>query len=281
VPPPYGNIQYASCRPATFFNYVFNTIYLPIYNNINPQAGMCGHGFSAGSAAIAFTMAYFKPPAGGQWWWDNVELLAGPQFSDIKQGCAVGPDAAPPVTVCGQNNGNQWGCKFGNNEGPWSAQPQYVGAAVGWLGSWTNDGACANPNIQVTSPESELRWLKQSLVDDGTNSPVFSYPHTAMAGWVCRNLANQETQQQCAASYDQHLCPNNSSAQGQIFYSTVTAGGAQPSNYAVYPVDGCTGAEGVAGGTLSLNGQMGYMAIEQDMAGTATPPTPGKCVHSH
>jgi hypothetical protein len=86
-----------------------------------------------------------------------------------------------------------------------------------------------------------------------------------MAGWVCRTLSEGS--------------PNNSSSQGQIFYATVTANGAQPNNYAVYPVDNCTGPEGVGGGTLSLNGQTGYIAIEQDMAGTVTPPAPGKCIH--
>lgn len=79
--------------------------------------------------------------------------------------------------------------------------------------------------------------------------------------------------------YNQKYCPNNSSSQGQLFYATVTANMQQPPNYAVYPVDGCTGAEGVAGGTLSLNGQPGDQAIEQDMAGTASPFTAGKCVH--
>jgi hypothetical protein len=259
-----------------FFNYVFNHIYLPIYQN-NSQAGMCGHGFSAGSGALAFSMSYFKAPAGTQWWWDNVELLAGPQFSDVEQGCETGTNLAPPVTVCGQNNGNQWGCRLSSPDGPWSAQPQYVGASIGRVGGWTNDQTCANS--PQTSTTSNLKWFQQSIVDDGTNSPVFSYPHTAMAGWVCRTILSQETQQQCSAAYNQKYCPNNSSSQGQIFYAAVTANGAQPSNYAVYPVDGCSGAEGVAGGTLSLNGQPGNQAIEQDMAGTASPFTAGKCVH--
>jgi len=67
-PPPYGNIQYASCRPATFLNWVFNNIYAPIQQNNNSQAGMCAHAFSGGSAAAAYTMAYFGPPSGTSWW---------------------------------------------------------------------------------------------------------------------------------------------------------------------------------------------------------------------
>jgi hypothetical protein len=278
TPPTYGNIQLAACRPATFFNYVFNTIYLPIYNQTgNQTAGMCGHGFSAGSGALAYTMAYYKPSAGTQWWWDNLELLAGPQFSDISQGCATGSNLAPTVTVCGQNSGNQWGCKPSGVT--WSDPPQYVGASIGWVQGWTNDQTCANSS--QTTAGSNLRWLQQSIVDDGTNSPVFAYPQTAMAGWVCRSIYKQESQQQCSTAYSQTYCPNNSSAQGQIFYSTVTAGGAQPNNYAVYPVDGCTGAEGVAGGTLTLNGQLGFTAIKQDMAGGPNNQPAAQCVHPH
>lgn len=74
---PLGNIQYAACRPATFFNWVFNNIYLAsVYNSsTNPTAGFCMQGSSAGSAAIAYAMTYYKPPSGTQWWVDNLELL--------------------------------------------------------------------------------------------------------------------------------------------------------------------------------------------------------------
>jgi hypothetical protein len=279
TPPTYGSIQYAACNPATFLNYVFNQLYLPIYNETNNQtAGMCAHGFSAGSGAIAYSLAYYRPPAGTSWWMDNVELLAGPQFSDIDQGCATGTNLAPPVTVCGQNNNNQWGCKFGGTDTPWSDGPQYVGASIGWVQGWTNDQTCANS--PQTSPTSNLKWLQQSIVDDGTNSPVFTYSHTAMAGWVCRTLQNQESQTQCSQQYNQTYCPNNSSAQGELFYQQVTANNAQPNNYAVYPIDLCNGAEGVAGGQLSLNGQTGNIAIEQDMAGApGPPPIPAQCTH--
>jgi hypothetical protein len=118
-------------------------------------------------------------------------------------------------------------------------------------------------------------------VDDGTSSPVFSYPHTAMAGWVCRTLLNQESATQCGEYYDQNYCPNNSSSQGQIFYAAVTANGAQPSNYSVYSVDVCNKAEGIAGGTVSyLGGESGFTAVKQDMAGglNNAPPT-AQCVH--
>jgi hypothetical protein len=276
-PPPYGNIQYAACRPATFFNYIFNQLYLPIYQN-NSTAGMCGHAFSAGSGAIAYSMAYYKPPdTPPGWWWDNVELLSGPQFSDIKQGCATGPGAATPVTVCGQNNNNQWGCRLGTDT-TWTLPPEYVGASIGWVGGWTNDQTCINS--LGTSSFSNQRWLAQSIVDDGTNSPVFSYPHTAMAGWVCRTLQGQYSQDACNQHYDQNYCPNNSSSQGEIFYAAVTANGAQPLNYNVYSVDLCNKAEGIAGGTVSyLSSESGFTAVKQDMAGGSG--VTAQCSHTH
>ena len=119
-------------------------------------------------------------------------------------------------------------------------------------------------------------------MDDGTNNPVFTYPHTAMAGWVCRSISGQKTQSECSQHYDWLHCPNNSSSQGQIFYAAVTANGAQPSNYAVYAVDGCTGSEAVGGGTvLALNSDMGYEAIEYNMAGGPNNVPAAQCAHSH
>lgn len=82
-----ANIQNAACRPATFLNYVYNSIYLPIAGNGNSNAGMCAQGFSAGSAAIAYSLAYY-----GAWsYLDNVELISGPVLSDINQGCEQSP----------------------------------------------------------------------------------------------------------------------------------------------------------------------------------------------
>ena len=79
-PPTYGNVQQAACRPATFFNYVFNNIYVPILGT-NSSAGMCGHGFSAGSAALAYSMAYYKPAP-------NTQMVVG-QRGDAGGSCGV------------------------------------------------------------------------------------------------------------------------------------------------------------------------------------------------
>jgi hypothetical protein len=83
------NIQNAACRPATFLNYVYTNIFAPAIKG--PAAGFCAQGFSAGSAAIAYSMAYYGEA--GQL--DNVELISGPVLSDLKQGCV---STLTPVT---------------------------------------------------------------------------------------------------------------------------------------------------------------------------------------
>ena len=69
------NIKDAACRPATLFNY--------FYQNLYTQGGMCAQGFSAGSGAVAYSLAWY----GSASYLDNVELLSGPPFGDIDQGC--------------------------------------------------------------------------------------------------------------------------------------------------------------------------------------------------
>jgi hypothetical protein len=93
-----GNIQAAACRPATVFNWVFLNLFPAVFNP-NHQAGMCAHGDSAESAAIVYSLAYYN--AGS--YLDNVELLSGPVFSDIEQGCGVGTglgSAARTPSLC-------------------------------------------------------------------------------------------------------------------------------------------------------------------------------------
>jgi hypothetical protein len=117
-----ASVQDAACRPATFLNYIYNTVYTTIATgqNANPSAGMCAQGFSAGSAAIAYSLAYY----GAGSYLDNVELISGPVLSDIKKGCIV--PAASSVTVCQlPNGGTQYGCRLGS-DAPWELPPIYA-----------------------------------------------------------------------------------------------------------------------------------------------------------
>jgi hypothetical protein len=261
-----ANIQNAACRPATFLNYVYNNIYQPLTQGRhgNSSAGMCAQGFSAGSAAITYALAYY----GAGEYLDNVELLAGPVLSDIKQGCEV--PRASNVTVCPDG---QYGCRLGDDK-PWTLSPSYVPFDSGLVRSWTNDNSCQGSSR--TSTESNADWLAQSIVDENTGAaPTFNYPNTSMSGWLCRTLRNLASD--CATNpNDYQNCPNNSSTQGQLFYKNITRD-ISPPVFNVYSVDGCEGPEGVSEGTvdaLAVHGQapMGEVAIENDMT--------GQCFHS-
>jgi hypothetical protein len=101
-----GNIQVAACRPATVFNWVYNNFFLNAPNFLN-TAGMCALGDSAGSAAIAYSLAYY----GADSYLDHVELLSGPVLSDLRAGCGVGTGFGTndPVTVCSSGSACQLG----------------------------------------------------------------------------------------------------------------------------------------------------------------------------
>jgi hypothetical protein len=268
-----ANIQNAACRPATFLNYVYNNLFLgPINNNQNQRAGFCAHGASAGSAAVAYSLAYYGAGAWkGGGYLDNVELLAGPVFSDINQGCEV-PGTPAPVVVCGQTNynGGQYGCQLGAGGLTWLQSAAYVGVN-GQVGMWTNDSTCAGQN--TTTQASDSAWLAQSIVDQSTGAtPSFTYSNTAMSAWLCRSVANNGA-------------ANNSSPQGQIFYAQIGQSNSPP-HYDVYAVDNCSDDEGVGGGTVpgfypnnNTQSLTGFYDVIYDMVGNLTHNIPAQCFH--
>ncbi len=141
---------------------------------------------------------------------------------------------APAVTVC--PNG-QFGCEGS----AWSDRPQYIQGAQLAVGRWT--GLTCQPGSQTTAANN-ANWKAMSIVD-GTKGPSFSYPDTAMAGWLCSNGMN------------------NSAAEGQIFYQQF-ATRSQTADFSVTRVDGCGGSEGLDVGTTP-RGQNGFTAISSDM----------------
>jgi hypothetical protein len=290
----YGNIQAAACRPATVFNWAFNNLFVPNILANNSRAGMCALGDSAGSAAVAYSLAYYN--AGS--YLDNVELLSGPVFSDVEQGCQWKPQASS-VQVCGLTNynGTQYGCKLGGGS-TWTLNPTYLSGANGSVAKWTNDYSCADANAanQSTTQASETQWLLQSLVDQSNitglgATPTFTYSNTGVSAWLCRSVTPNPNYP-CAANNNNNYnsCPNNSSPQGQLFYKYITSN-SPPANYAVYAVDGCSNAESVGSGTvpgfypLSFGGTatgggnaVGIAAITDDMIGVQSLQIPPQCV---
>jgi hypothetical protein len=248
-----ANVRLAACRGATLLNFIFNTNNTTLYSG----GGRCAEGSSAGSGAIAYALTFY----GAGSYLDAVEMKSGPPIADFEQGCEEPPPN--PVTICPVG---QFGCQLGGTQ-PWVLSPTYTGAASG-VRNWTGDSTCAVPGT-TTSAASEAAWLQESIVNDGTGSPTYSYPKTAMTAWLCQSVFDGNTCVGGQGGTPQDFCPNNSTSQGQIYYAKMTSGGNLPvESFNVYAVQNCDGPEGVAGTdpTVAALGNLnGTVAIENDM----------------
>ena len=172
------SIKNAACRPATFLNFVYT----------NPaifQAGkFCAQGGSGGAGALGYSLAWYGAGSGktGYPQLDNVELIDGPMFSDLKQGCAEYHfNDSPNVPICRPGT-SQLGCTgWGNGI---SLTPQYLFGAGAGIGVWTGDPSCTvgQGTSGSTSPRSNTEWIDQSIVSPNAS---FNYPNTKLAGWLC------------------------------------------------------------------------------------------------
>jgi hypothetical protein len=256
-----ANVRLAACRGATLLNFIFNTNNTTLYSG----GGRCAEGSSAGSGAIAYALTFY----GAGSYLDAVEMKSGPPLADFKQGCEEPP--APDVRIC---PAGQFGCQMGGTL-PWTLSPTYTGAASG-VRNWTGDSTCAVPGT-TTSMASDAAWLQESIVNDGTGSPTYSYPTTAMTAWLCQTIFQQNLcvggNQYGQGGSPQDNCPNNSTSQGEIYYAKLTSGGNLPlASYNIYAVQNCDGPEGVSGtdptvAAITVNGvpENGTVAIENDM----------------
>jgi hypothetical protein len=232
-----ANVKTAACRPATLLYYIHQKVY--------QAGGMCAQGFSAGSAAVAYALTEY----GAGSYLDNVELESGPVLADMAAGCNP---TSPPVTVCAS------GCNTGQ-EGGWSDAPQFVNGDDDRINRWSGvsgNNVCTGSDI----PSSQYTAWKQMSVVDGLPDSTFSFPKTAMAGWLC-----SDTSVDCQGG----ACQNNSAAEGQIFYSQIVNPSAP---FAVYRIDQCDGDEGIDTGFLPPpNNQLtGFDAVSADMISNCT-----------
>jgi hypothetical protein len=240
-----ANVRLAACRGATLLNFIFNTNNTTLYSG----GGRCAEGSSAGSGAIAYALTFY----GAGSYLDAVEMKSGPPLADFEAGCEEPP--APDVTICPSG---QTQCQLGGTSF-WTLSPTYTGAASG-VRNWTGDSTCAVP--PTTSTASDTAWLQESIVNDGTGSPTYSYPTTTMTAWLCQTIFESNMCMGGQGGSPQDFCPNNSGSQGEIYYNKVT------SLYNIYAVQNCDGPEGVSGTdpmVAALGNLNGTVAIENDM----------------
>lgn len=243
-----GNILDAACRPATFLNFV----------NLNPglhaaNTGMCAQGSSAGSAAIAYSMAWY----GAASYLNNVELISGPVLSEIDQGCIY--PKQPDLTLCGTTGGvKQYGCSAKTNA--WTDNQIYVPPYAPTVDVWSGVpiNSCATSNASGYLPV----WQPMGIVDgtSGTTLPDFNYPTTHMHGWLCAGYATKNHRLQC----DPPHCPNNSASQGNYFYQRFSSS-QHPPGFQLTGVLKCVQEEGVAQGTDPDSNGPAFTAITNDM----------------
>jgi hypothetical protein len=219
-----NSIKYAACLPATFLQYVSQNIY--------SRGAMCAQGDSGGAGTLGYALAWYGSAA----YLDNVELLSGPVFGDIEQGCTV-PNPSP-VTVCSDG-------QFGCDGASWQDSPNYILGTQLAVGKWTGQTSC---NVGATTTEAANSAWKQMSIVDGTDNPSFRYPNTSMAGWLCSNESSVQ---------------NNSAAQGEFFFQQFTNSD-QTAGYSLTRIDHCEGAEGVTEGQTP-QGESGFNAISNHM----------------
>jgi hypothetical protein len=252
-------IMTAACRPAGFLAYALtNSLLNPRLSN--PSAGFCAQGVSAGSGALGYSLAWYGDGSGGgagnplSGDIDDVELVSGPVFSNIKLGCQV-PNPPTPGSICVLG---QFGCSSGTTT--WTDSFSYTPNDLGPVGAWTNDSTCNN--VTSTSSSSNAKWLAMSIVNGSRGS--FSYPNTGLGGWLCASSSSH-----CTAPE----CPNNSASQGNTFYSQFT-GSSQTVAFRLTGITGCYGPENIEAGVDPDNGSSGEAAVVARMSAQCKHPSP-------
>jgi hypothetical protein len=219
--------KYNACRPATLMTNVLQ--------HFGGSGAKCAQGHSAGSAAIAYSLAEYN--AGS--YLNDVVLTSGPVYANIEAGCQYPPTQqfSNPVTICPSS---QFGCIAGSS---WTDPVQYSATqgTASFVANETNHppANCNNytgSNAATTTTQNQ-NWGGMSIVSSGAS---YSYPTTSLHAFLCTNKSSDGTQ-------------NNSAAEGELFYQKFTSG-SQTLSYGVYGVDKCTSYERIWNGVLSSDG---------------------------
>jgi hypothetical protein len=241
-----ASILNAACRPASFLHWVRNS------SGFWGGGGMCAQGHSAGSAALAYALAWYNAGAD----LDKALFTSGPVFSDIGRGCEVPNNQ---YTYICQGSG-QYGCSgWSILQDPPGFSLEYTSGYKSEVNDWTGNSAllgaasCAN-NSSPTSAVQDSSWFQMSILYNlGTQQPSFNYPHTAISAWLCETVAPG-------------VPVNNSAAQGQLYWANFTSSTQAGSSLSVNAVTSCPETEDVLDGTVAATGHTGSVDILSDMA---------------
>lgn len=245
--PPLKVAKYEACRTATILNFAYTS---PLIHNsgANSSGAMCAQGHSAGSAAMAYPLAWY----GASSYLNSVLLTSGPVYANIAAGCQYPPASQfkNPITVCPSG---QFGCQAGAAN-TWPNTVQYLNDGTSSFVAEITDnppGNCNNYTGSGTPTTSDNQdWLKMSI---GSSGASYSYPKTSLYAYLCNNPLNTQTMTN----------QNNAAGEGQLFYQNITSA-SQVLNYAVYGVTGCVNYEEIWDGNIS-NGSSAFTSSAQNM----------------
>ena len=187
----------------------------------------------------------------------DVVLTSGPVYANVEAGCQYPATKMfqQPIEVCPPT---QYGCVDGP-PGGWTDATQYDAGASMAVAGYTITGANCNNwtgSNQPTTSTQNQDWGGMSVVSQGAS---YSYPNTRLYAFLCSPLSTGT--------------PNNSAAQGQLFYQNFTQS-LHPLDYDVYRVDGCMGDEQIWFGTLpGVNNESAFTVSASDMINGCVAPT--------
>jgi hypothetical protein len=159
----------AACRPATVAHWIWSSPYL---HNSRRDIGFCGQGHSAGSAALAYSLAWY----GLGDFFDNVMLTAGPVFSRIDCGCDTGilGDFCSLRQLCPELPLATMAANLG-----------YPIAARSWVDGNEGTATCGQNNNGMDP--GDPKWYQDSVLAPGAD---LDYPQTAVSAWYCTSNIN-------------------------------------------------------------------------------------------
>lgn len=277
--PPVKSVKDEACRPATLMSYI----------NSNYAGGgrMCAQGHSAGSAAIAYSLAHYGADRGSSGGYlDTVVLTSGPPFSDIKAGCQY-PNLPGTTTVCANSK-----CVGGASTPSFQSCLQYPNGVSDCLsnlyptGTQSYQTAKAVSNMTIGPPTSTannctnytgsgissspyyITWTNMSLVSSGAN---YNYPKTNVYGFLCWGPDTYKD-----SNNNQYTLSNNSAGQGWTYLNQLVTGNSTGIP-AIYRVDNCDEPEMIWGDGATAEGTgnpalSGFIASESAMINNCRSP---------